>query len=291
MPKLLITGGNGMVGSYAPSVFGDWELLSTDLDTMDIRDRAALDRAFREFRPELVLHLAAATDVDRCQKEADWAYSLNAVGTQNVALACRKAEALLIYVSTGAVFPGDRHTPYTEFDPVRPSNTYAAAKLAGEELVRGLWSRHLIVRGGWIFGGGAKDHKFVGKLAQLIVSGKTPLKAVNDKFGTPTYAKDLLKGIRRLVEADCLGLFHMANEGSATRYDVAVEIQKVLGDSRITVEPVSSDLFPLPAPRASEALRNYKLHLMGLAPQRPWREALRDYIENECQALLGKARA
>lgn len=282
MTKLLITGGDGMVGSYAAEVFAEHRILSTDLGTMDIGSPQAVSRTFKEFGPEVVLHLAAATDVDRCEQDPDWAFRSNAVGTENIALACREAGAALVYVSSGAVFKGDKPTPYTEFDLASPSNVYAASKLAGEEIVRRLVERHYIVRAGWVFGGGKRDKKFVGKLASLIFSGKTELKVVDDKVGTPTYAKDFLRGIKRLLSAGRGGLYHMGNEGAASRYQIALEIARLLGKENLPIKPVSSEHFPLPAPRgASEAISNYKLKLLGLPPQRPWQEALADYLESE----------
>lgn len=284
MTRLLITGGNGMVGSYARDVFADHEILSTDLDTMDIASPTEIARTFAAFNPEIVLHLAAATDVDRCEQDPLFAFAANAVGTENVALACRGAGAAMVYASTGAVFAGDKPSPYTEYDRTRPSNVYAASKLAGEEAVRALVERHYVVRAGWVFGGGARDKKFVGKLFSLIQSGRRELKAVDDKTGTPTYAKDFLAGVRRLLETKRYGVYHMGNEGHCSRLEIAKEIAQVLGRD-VEIQPVSSAEFPLPAPRgASEAIANFKLKLLGLAPQRPWQEALAEYVKSELLA-------
>ena len=271
-----------MVGSYAPGVFSGRELLSTDVGTMDVAEPRQVEEAFARFKPDAVLHLGAATDVDRCEQDPDFAFRVNAIGTENVALACRKHGATLVYASTGAVFHGDKPTPYHEYDPTRPSNVYAASKLAGEDAVRALVERHYVVRAGWVFGGGARDKKFVGKLFALLASGARELKAVNDKFGTPTYARDFLSGIGRLLELERYGTYHMGNTGSCTRLEIAAEIARILGRSDVTIKPVSSAEFPLPAPRgASEAIENLKLRVLGLPPQRPWKDALADYVKSE----------
>ncbi|MBI3332744.1 MAG: dTDP-4-dehydrorhamnose reductase [Candidatus Omnitrophica bacterium] len=289
--RMLVTGAGGMVGSYLPEVFSDMELTLTDIvggfTPLDLRDPRAVMEIIRSVDPEAVLHLGAATDVDRCQQEPEWAYQTNAVGTQNVALACLAQGAALVYVSTAAVFPGDKPEPYIEFDDPRPANLYGRSKWIGEQIVTSLLPRSYIVRAGWMIGGGSKDKKFVGKITRLILDGKNPIQAVNDKWGSPTYAKDLLKGIRALLGTGYYGLYHMANQGSCTRYDIACAIREILGRKEISVAPVSSDCFPLPAPRGrSEAIRNLKAELLGLEPMRPWREALREYVQAELVPIL-----
>jgi dTDP-4-dehydrorhamnose reductase len=234
-------------------------------------------------RPDVVLHLAAATDVDRCEQDPDLAFRVNAIGTQNVALAARDAGAVLVYISTAGVFGGEKPEPYTEFDAPAPANVYGHSKLAGERIVQTLLDRFYIARAGWMVGGGEKDKKFVGKMLELIDDGRTSLRAVDDKHGTPTYAKDLATGLRALLETGHFGLYHLVNGGgSCSRFDIAVELCRILGRADIEVDPVSSAHFPLPAPRArSEAMVNYKLQLLGLDGQRHWRDALRAYLRED----------
>jgi dTDP-4-dehydrorhamnose reductase len=119
-----------------------------------------------------VLHLAAATDVDRCEQEPAWADDNNALGTENVALACQVSGTPLVYVSTGAVFNGSKPEPYVELDEPSPSNIYARSKLAGEQVVAAVLQRYYIVRAGWMFGGAERETKFVGKIARLILGGR-----------------------------------------------------------------------------------------------------------------------
>ena len=284
--KILVTGAGGMVGHYVPEVFPEETLLLTDIVggflPLDIRDPSAVMKRVASEKPDLVLHLAAATDVDRCQEEPEEAFLSNAIGTQNVALACLAHGAELVTISTGAIFWGDKAEPYIEFDPPRPSNTYGHSKWAGEQVVSSLLPRSYIVRAGWMIGGGEKDKKFVGKIVRLLLEGTHSLKVVNDKWGSPTYAKEMLQGIRQLIQTGYYGVTHMANQGTCSRYDIACEIREVLKLSDVTITPVSSEGFPLPAPRGrSEAIRNFKLELLGLNRMRPWREALREYIQTE----------
>ena len=130
--------------------------------------------------------------------------------------------------------------------------------------------------------GGERDKKFVGKMVRLILEGQKSLKVVNDKWGSPTYARDLLAGIERLIQRRAYGLYHMANEGRCSRYEIALQIREILRCPDVELEPVSSDQFPLPAPRGrSEAIENRQLKLLGFPPMRPWQEAVREYLEKE----------
>lgn len=292
--RILVTGAGGMVGSYATTAFAGDTLRLTDIvpgcEPLDVRDARAVMSAVDEFHPDIVLHLAAATDVDRCEQEPDWAFHSNAIGTANVALACQQHGATLVYISTGSVFPGESPEPYTEFDEPRPGNVYASAKLAGEQVVEALLDRYYIVRAAWMIGGGERDKKFLGKIARLLLAA-TPVRVVHDKFGSLTYAKDLLGGIHRLLDTGSYGTYHLANTGACSRYDVALELRELLARRDVPVEPVSSAIFPLPAPRPrSEAIRNMKIELMGLQPMRPWREALADYVTSELAPVLARER-
>lgn len=292
---ILVTGAGGMVGSYVPEIFAGETLLLTDIvegfERLDVCDPTAVMKAMADATPDLVLHLAAATDVDRCEQEPELAYRTNAMGTQNVALACLAHDVPLVYISTAGVFAGDKPEPYIEFDSPNPANIYGRSKLAGEGMVASLLRRYYIVRAGWMVGGGDRDKKFVGKITRLIRDGHTQIQAVDDKWGSPTYAKDLLGGIRRLVDTGFYSLYHMVNQGCCSRYEVALVIRDALQRPDVQVAPVSSDRFPLPAPRArSEAMRNFKLELLGLDGMRPWQEAVRDYILTELAPAPSSAR-
>ncbi|MBI2870179.1 MAG: dTDP-4-dehydrorhamnose reductase [Candidatus Omnitrophica bacterium] len=284
--KMLVTGSGGMVGSYVSQVFQDFDLILTDIrkgeHILDVRRADKVDSAIRSAGPDFVLHLAAATDVDRCEQEPDWAYETNAMGTQNVALACQKHHIPMIYISTAGVFWGDQEEPYIEYDEPRPCNVYGVSKLAGERIVTSLLPQFYIVRAGWMIGGGGRDKKFVGKICRLIADGHSPIKVVSDKWGTPTYARDLLQGVRTLIRTGYYGLYHMSNRGKVSRYDIALAIRDILKRTDVEIIPVSSGEFPLPAARArSESIRNFKLEKLGIYTMRTWREALEDYLRTE----------
>ncbi|MBI4349614.1 MAG: NAD(P)-dependent oxidoreductase [Elusimicrobia bacterium] len=278
---ILVTGANGMVGSYFAELSAEFpeELDLTDRDTLDVRDWPAVRSRIRDGGYSHVIHLAAETDVDRCEVEPDHAYRTNAFGTQNVALACGEADAVLVYTSTAGVFGGDGAMgPFTETDAPCPANVYGRAKLEGERAVEHLVHRYFIVRAGWMMGGGpSRDKKFVAKILAQVGSGRE-IMAVNDKVGSPTFARELVLGIRDLIATGRYGLYHMTNHGVVSRYDVARRIASTVG-SDVSIVPVGSDRFPLPAPRAdSEAMRNEQLGYLGIDRMSSWEDALDAYL-------------
>lgn len=278
-----------MVGSYFESLasaFGE-PLDLTDIDTLDVRDLDSVRRRITNGRYSAVVHLAAETDVDRCEREPLHAHATNGVGTQNVALACQATDVVMIYTSTAGVFGGDGAPgPFTENDSPHPANVYGASKLVGERHVERLLRRYFIVRPGWMMGGNAKDKKFVAKILAQVSEGRD-IAAVDDKIGSPTFARELVLGIRDLLASGRFGFYHMTNHGVCSRYDVACHIVSFLG-ANVRVSRVNSAHFPLPAPRAnSEAMRNLNLELAGLDHMSSWQAALDDYLR-EC---TGRERA
>ena len=253
------------------------------MDALDVRDFGEVSRYMDEVRPNIVLHLAAETNLETCEADPDGAYRTNTIGTENVALACRERNSTMVYISTAGVFDGLKtDASYTEFDTPNPINVYGDSKYQGELLVLRLVARHFVVRAGWMIGGGDRDHKFVARILAQIRDGRTTIHAVSDKFGTPTYTKDFASNLIELVATPFHGRYHMACLGEGTRFDVASEIVAAMGRTDVSVVPVGSDYFDdeFPTPRPpSEMMRNLMLDLHGLNRMRPWRVALRDYLE------------
>jgi len=266
--KVLVTGVEGMAGSYVH--FG----IRPPERELDVTNREAVFAHFERYRPTHVLHLAAETDLEVCERDRERAYQTNALGTYYVVLACRHYDTKMVYVSTAGVFDGGKGEPYAEDDPAHPKNVYGTTKLLGEMFVRDLLPNHLIARACWMFGGGpSRDKKFVAKIIRQLPQPE--IKAVNDKFGSPTFEKDLIAKIRELMATDASGTFHLVNEGSVSRFDIAAAIVEILGaPTRIT--PVGSDYFDKNLTRADSEVLASKIGFM-----RPWREALREYLATE----------
>lgn len=278
---ILVTGARGTVGSYFREL-GDRFEEPMDLlgrDELDVTDLAQVMNRLDRHRYSTVIHLAAATDVDRCELEPAWAFKLNTVGAWNVALAAERYGADVVHVSTVGIFGGDgARGPFSEVDAPCPANVYARTKLAAEERVRDHTRRAFIIRTAWIMGGGAGDRKFVGKVRSRLLAGE-PLKAVTDTVGSPTYARDLVLAIRELLRCKAYGLYHVTNRGVASRFDMACVMKDVLR-SRSEITPGVSGDFALPARRPpSEGSVSLALEARGLGGiMRPWEDALRDYL-------------
>jgi dTDP-4-dehydrorhamnose reductase len=263
--KVLVTGAAGMLGSdLVPELTRrGYAVLATDINLkqdvrlLDVRDYSSVRKTTSRFRPNWILHLAAETDLERCESDPTHAYTTNVLGTENVVSACYEYEVPMVYISTAGVFDGKKvdskgyPEPYTEFDNPSPINVYGMSKYQGEKIVSRQLSRYFIIRAGWMIGGLERDKKFVSKILLQLREKAKEIHAVNDKHGTPTYTLDFARVIVSLIRSPFYGLYHAACSGRGTRYDVAKEILRLLGRFDVPVVPVSSDYFKeeYPAPR------------------------------------------
>jgi dTDP-4-dehydrorhamnose reductase len=310
--RILVTGAAGMLGSaLVPALveaghavhptdivtgterwWGQNGARMPALEHLDVRSRDEIATAIARLKPELIVHLGAETDVEECNARPDHAWKTNALGTKHVALACQAAGIPIAYVSTAGVFDGEKEEPYIEYDAAYPINLYGASKLEGERYVQSFANRFYVIRAGWMVGGGPKDHKFVAKILEQVEAGATTVYAVGDKLGTPTYAPDFARCFTHLISTESYGLYHMACQGRATRYDVAKKILDVLGRRDVALVRVSSDHFkdsyPTPRPR-SEMMRNLMLDLQGWNTMRHWEVALEEYLETAFADLRATA--
>ena len=292
--NIFLTGASGMLAAeVAPKLIKEGHsVIETDarprlkqISSLDITDPKNVFAQIKRNKPDFVFHLAAETDVDLCEQKPDHAFRINTLGTENIALACQAFDIPMLYISTAGVFGGDKKDPYNEFDIPNPANIYGHSKLQGEIIVRSLLSRYFILRAGWMVGGWTIDKKFVYKIVTQLKEGKRELRVVSDKWGSPTFTKDFAGNLLSVINAKRYGLYHMTNKGSATRYEIACKIVELMGlKSKVKVNAISSDEFPLPAPRArSEMMHNYKLELLGMDHMPTWQEALTDYIHTNTQ--------
>ncbi|MDZ7859876.1 MAG: dTDP-4-dehydrorhamnose reductase [Candidatus Krumholzibacteriota bacterium] len=279
MSKIFVTGASGMLGKALTPVLKEKnDVLATDLPDTDICNADLISRKIKDFNPDFIIHLASMTDVDACELNPDEAFRVNSLGTRNVALAARSSQSVMVYVSTGSIYNGSKDTPYTEYDNPDPVSIYGLSKYHGELYLRDIVSRFYIFYTCWLFGGGSEDKKFVPKILNLARREKK-LDIVNDKFGSPTYTKDLALVIADFLKTGLFGRYHSANYGCVNRFEVAEEILNIAGINDCKLNPVSSDCFSLPAPRPRmEALRNYNFELIKRKPMRDWKEALGEYI-------------
>jgi len=285
MRKILITGADGNVGKRLKQGLATrgYDVHGVDIDVLDIVQYEPTIHYIASLQPELVVHCAAMTNVDRCAEQPDTALLINGIGTQNVALACQKIGAALCYISTNEVFDGQRGTPYLEYDMPHPINPYGYSKWVGEQTIRDLLPQHFIVRTSWVFAHGGIN--FLQKIMQLASQGK-PLSVVVNEIGCPTYAEDFAEALIALLETGRYGIYHLVNEGYTSRYDFARHILDIYGYQDVAIQRVISAQFPRPSrPPTYGALRNVMAAQMGIA-LRPWREAVTAFVERERSLTL-----
>ena len=279
--KILITGAAGMLGTdLRKALEPEHDLVLTDVvgdvRPLDVTDTEQVLAEINGAQPELVIHSAAYTDVDGCERDPDKAYRVNALGTWNVAAASMISDAALLYISTDFVFDGEKGEPYTEYDGTHPLGHYGASKLAGESHVRALCPAHYIVRTAWLYGEHGKNFPLT--ILDAAKSRKE-LKVVADQIGTPTFTADLAAAIRDLIKSPLYGTYHITNSGSCSWHDFAKKALEYAGIRDVTVQPIKAEEWPTPTRRPKySVLRHYALELQGRDDMRPWDEALKDFI-------------
>lgn len=287
--KIYIAGCGGMLGQSVYEVFSDAGVVkATDIEVneswlefADVRDYRGIEESIKRFAPDLIINLAAKTDMEECEREQDNAWLTNALGTENMALFAEALDVPYIYISTAGIFGGEKEF-FNDFDEPNPLSVYAKSKYAGEMFTKQYVRKHYVVRAGWMMGGGPrKDKKFINKIYKQIANGVTELNVVDDKLGTPTFTCDFAHGLLKLAESDQYGVYNQVCGGSCSRFDVATEFVRLLGlAEKVKINKVSSDFFRQEyfAPRPhSEKLINMKLNARGLNIMRDWQICLREY--------------
>ncbi len=276
--RILITGGKGQLGRDLVRAFGDDDIYAPDIDELDVTDEDAVPRAIGGFCPQAVIHCAALTDTALCERDPLLAQEVNAVGTANVAEACRDAGAALVYVSTNEVFDGHRTEPYEEIDEPHPLNAYGLSKLAGEQAALTVAERAYVVRTSWLYGDGGNN--FPQKVLRAAASG--PLRMVSDEVAAPTWTRDLAAAIAGLIRGRCApGIYHFANAGRASRFEWAREVLRLAGCGA-SLAAISSREFQAEFPEAPHKpacslLANCAGAAAGIV-LRPWQEALAQFF-------------
>lgn len=276
--RVVITGSKGQLGRALLETMKDHTFLPIDLPEHDFTEDSTF-QAIVDFAPEMVIHSGAFTDVDGCETDPDTAYRVNALGTQNVALACQTCGATMLYVSTNEVFDGTKKEPYLEFDPPNPIGVYGKSKLAGEMYVHALLNKFYIVRTAWLYAQGGDN--FVTKMIEAA-DERGALRVVTDEVSSPTYAPDLAAAIVQLIQTGRYGIYHFTNEGACSRYEFALKILEFSGRGHVPVTPITSDQYErIAQPPPHAVIRNYcGATALGIT-LRPWEEALQEYFADE----------
>lgn len=275
--RILITGGEGVLAQYAKISLKDFVVFSPNSRELNITDKNLVNRFFDKTKPDIVIHLAAKTNVDECEKNPKEAFLVNSEGTKNMAEACKVNNSFMIHVSTAAVFNGEKDVFY-EDDQKDPVNIYGRSKLRAENSIHKILKDSLIIRAAWLIGGGKKEKKFISYIVSQINNGAKEIKVVSDKYGVITYSKELADFIKNAINKNETGVYHIGSEGACSRFDIAKKIVEVMG-STVKIVPVPSSYFNsrFSAPRPNrEVIGSKKIKF-----QKTWRESLEDYLKSE----------
>jgi dTDP-4-dehydrorhamnose reductase len=228
--KILVTGVKGQLGFDCVRELterGYKKVLGIDKDELDITDEKAVDKFITDYQPDVVMHNAAWTAVDKAEQMPDAVYKVNALGPKYIAEACKKVGAVMFYISTDYVFDGKGTRFFETTDPKNGLSVYGKTKGEGEDFIRGLLTKYFIIRISWAFG--LNGHNFIRTMISLADSGKKELSIVDDQIGSPTYTYDLSKLMCDMMVTDKYGTYHATNEGVCSWAEFADFIFKTAG--------------------------------------------------------------
>jgi len=281
--RTVVIGATGQLGSDIVRTWSDGETVGLSHSAIEVVDRQHVFEVLRSQAPEVVVNCAAFHNVDACEAEPERAFAVNALGAMNVADACRALGAMLVFISTDYVFAGDSGRAYVESDAPGPLNVYGVSKLAGEHLVRSRLERHYIVRTSGLYGtvgASGKGGNFVERMLQLAGRGEN-VRVVDDQVLSPTFTYDLAEKLYELVATGRFGTYHITNRGSCSWYDFAAKIFELTG-TRASLTRTTTEEFGAKARRPPHSvLASSALQEVGVAPLRPWTEALADYLRRK----------
>lgn len=244
--RVLLLGAGGMLGrDLAAAAPADTALVGLAHAELDITDHAALERAVRDVKPEVIVNAAAYTAVDRAESEPELALRVNGEAVGHLGRVARAAGARVVHFSTDYVFDGTADRPYREDDPPHPVNLYGASKLAGETALRASGEGVLIIRTQWLFG--VHGRSFPRTMWERATH-RASTRVVNDQFGRPSYTLDLARATWELLRRGGAGVVHVANAGVATWFQVAREVFRHAGCPDL-VQPCTTSDYPTPARR------------------------------------------
>lgn len=268
--SILVTGARGMLGQDLCPILEDegYEIIETDVDTLDITDFEAVKKVLISEKPNFVIHCAAYTNVDGAEEDLVTATRINVKGTENIAKICGENDITLIYISTDYVFDGEKKEAYLPLDKTNPINSYGKTKLEGEKIVQNLCKKYYIARTSWLYGHHGRN--FVETMISL--KDKPEIKVVDDQFGCPTWTVELSNGILDLIEeGPDYGIYHICGSGETSWYNFAKEIFNQMG-LKANLKPCKTEEFPRPARRPKHSAMEND----GIC--RNWKIALKEYL-------------
>ena len=276
--KIFITGAEGALGTEITGLLRREKIkfLPVDIKQLDITNFKKTSEVLSDYRPDVILHFAAVSDVDSCETDRDKAFRVNALSTLGLALNARKLNAKMLYTSTNFVFSGEGEQLYAENSHPHPLSEYGRTKLFGESYVKEICDRYFIVRTSWLFGAHAKTF-----ISKFISMEKKPgsINVICDQFGSLTYIPHLAQAILNIIKSDHYGTYHIVNAGVASWLDLVLRAKKIMR-FRTTIRPVKIDDLKLAARRPRYApLASYHYEFLFSKTMASWEDALTEYIK------------
>lgn len=253
--KILVTGSNGQLGSELRDILENdsrYETYFLDRKQLPLDHTVIIHDILGMYQPDVIIHAAAYTAVDKAQSEPELADAVNHLASEEIAQYCRLHGVRLIAISTDYVFDGNSEVALTEEAPVYPINTYGLTKLQGEQAILKWHAESIVIRTSWVYS--AYGNNFVKTMIRLM-SERDEISVINDQVGSPTYAKDLAQAIVDIIDGDDWvgGIYHYSNEGEISWYDFAIAIRELQGlDCKIN--PIPTTQYPTPAKRPKYSL-------------------------------------
>jgi dTDP-4-dehydrorhamnose reductase len=280
MKKILVTGADGMLGVDLVDRLnlGPWMVEVSTISQMDITKPDSVRKNILKIHPDIIIHTAAYTAVDRAETERDLCMAVNFHGTENIASLCRKIDAELIYFSTDYVFDGKKESPYIETDITAPLNVYGESKLLGEKAIRKLVKKHKIFRISWLLGlHGITGTNFIEAILRAAQKKKT-LRVISDQKGRATFTFDLAEIVEKFLFIPEWGTFHITNSGDCTWFDLAKAVLMQNDQADVEIIPIPTSEYKCDAQRPLNS-RMDSIRLPELEiPIRGWQEALAEYM-------------
>jgi dTDP-4-dehydrorhamnose reductase len=283
MKKIFLTGSNGLLGSSIQRILN----LSGECEIISLKHHEILCIESSELREYLVdvdwiIHCAAQTNVEQCEKEPETCYVNNCFLTEKI-ISCSRLNSKILYVSSTGVYGNHEIRPYHEYDRVNPTTVHHRSKHLAEAAVLSKNADNIIVRTGWLFGDLSKND-FVSKIMDQAKKSPKTINSNNQQIGCPSYAQDVAKVCIELLQVGAYGVFNAVNAGSVSRYGYVSRIIRNIR-SETAVNPVKSNFFKRTAQVSdNEAAVSVRLALFGVSSLRSWEEALDDFLGSTSSA-------
>ena len=274
--SIIVFGASGQLGQCIKNVAdikGIGNIVFLPESEANILNTDVLNNVFEKYKPAYTINCAAYTAVDKAEEDADLARRINVTGAENLAVLCRKYNAILIHISTDFVFKGDKATPRVETDEANPISVYGQTKLDGEKAVAAILPQHFIIRTGWLYS--EYGNNFVKTMLKLGAE-RDELKIIADQVGTPTYAIDLAGFILHIIEVDskAYGAYHYSNEGVTSWFDFARAVFDI-SSTNVKAIPIRTDEYPTKATRPAYSVMDKSKAKQIFNTEIPyWRDSL-----------------